>query len=73
MNLLGGSGGMPPENFKKMHALRLNLVLSKAQNCYAKDRLWKSAVREISLSSRHLNRVSCFNITINLEKYGIFN
>jgi len=33
-----------------MHALRLNLVLSKAQNCYAKDRLWKSAVREISLA-----------------------
>jgi len=24
-------------------------VLSEAQNCYAKDRLWKSAVREISL------------------------
>jgi len=41
---------MPPENFLKMHALRLNLVLSEAQNCYVKDRLWKSAVREISLA-----------------------
>jgi len=29
--------------------MRLNLVLSEAQNCFAKDRLWKSAVREISL------------------------
>jgi len=26
------------------------LVLSAAKNCYAKDRLWKSAVREISLA-----------------------
>jgi len=33
-----------------MHVLRLNLVLSEAQNCYAKDRFWKSAVREISLA-----------------------
>jgi len=33
-----------------MHALRFNLVLSEAQNCYAKDRIWKSIVREISLA-----------------------
>jgi len=32
-----GSGGMPPRKFLKMHALRLNLVLSEAQNFYAKD------------------------------------
>jgi len=50
MSLLMGSGGMPPENFWKIHVLRLNLVLSEVQNCYAKDRLWKSAVREISLA-----------------------
>ena len=37
------------KSFEKMYALSLNLVLSKVQNCYAKDRLWKSAVREISL------------------------
>jgi len=43
----GGWGHASLENFWKMHALRLNLVFSKAQNCYAKDRLWKSAVREI--------------------------
>jgi len=36
-----------------MHALRLNPVLSEAQNCYAKDRLWKSAVREIIGSIYH--------------------
>jgi len=48
MSLLG-VWGMPPENFRKMHALRLNLVFSEAQNCYTKNRLWKSAVREISL------------------------
>jgi len=41
---------MPPRKFLKMHTLRLNLVLSEAQNCYAKDRLLKSAVREISLA-----------------------
>jgi len=45
-----GSGGMPPRKFLKMHALRLNLVLSEAQNCYTKDRLKKFAVREISLA-----------------------
>jgi len=50
MSLLGGSGSMPiQKSFEKMYALSLNLVLSKVQNCYAKDRLWKSAVREISL------------------------
>jgi len=37
--------GHIPRKFLKMHVLRLNLVLSVAQNCYAKDRLWKSAVR----------------------------
>jgi len=45
----GGLGACPPEKFWKMHALTLNLVLSEAQNCYAKDRLWKSTVTEISL------------------------
>jgi len=39
VGLLGGLGVCLPENFRKMHALRLNLVLSEAQNCYAKDRL----------------------------------
>jgi len=48
--LRGVWGHALPENFWKMHALRLNLVLSEAQNCYAKDRLWKSDVREISLT-----------------------
>jgi len=33
-----------------MISLRLNLVLSKAQNCYAKNRLWKSAMREILIA-----------------------
>jgi len=47
MSLLGRPGGMPPRKFLKMHVLRLNLVLSEEQHCYAKDRLWKSAVREI--------------------------
>jgi len=51
MSLLGWCGGMP---LRKMHALRLNLVLFEAQNCYAKYRLWKSAVREISLAE-HAN------------------
>jgi len=50
MSLLEGLGTCLPKKFWKMHALRLNLVPSEAQNCYAKDRLWKSAVREISLS-----------------------
>jgi len=50
MSLLGDLGTFPPEIVRKMHALRLNLVLSEEQNCYAKDRLWKSAVREISLA-----------------------
>jgi len=50
MSLLGGLGACPPRKFLKMHTLRLNLVLSEAQNCYAKDSLWKSAVREISLA-----------------------
>ena len=45
-----GSGGRPLKIFLKMHALRLNLVLSEVQNCYAKDRLWKSVVKEISLA-----------------------
>jgi len=49
MSLLGGLGASP-RNFLKIHALRLNLVHSDTQNCYAKDRLWKSAVREISLA-----------------------
>ena len=40
-----GSGTFP----QKIYALRLNLVLSEAQNCYPKDRLW-DAVREISLA-----------------------
>jgi len=40
-------GHAPPKNFLKNASLRLNLVLFEAQNCYAKDRLWKSAVREI--------------------------
>jgi len=39
-----------PEKFSKMHALRLILVFTEVQICYAKDRLWKSAVREISLA-----------------------
>jgi len=37
----------PKKSFEKMHALRLNPLLSAAQNCYAKDRLWKFAVKEI--------------------------
>ena len=49
ISFLGGSGGMTPKKILKMHALRLNLVLSEVQNCYAKDRLWKSAVGETSL------------------------
>jgi len=47
MSLLGGVWGMAP---RKMHALRLNQIFSEAQNCYAKDRLLKSAVREFSLA-----------------------
>jgi len=50
MMLLEGLGTCSPENFWKTHALRLNLVFSEAQNCYAKDRLCRSAVREISLA-----------------------
>jgi len=50
ISLLGGLGAYPPENFWKVHALRLNLVLSEAQNCFAKDSFWKSAVSEISLA-----------------------
>jgi len=45
MSLLGGVGVCP----RKFYALRLNLMISEAQNCCAKDRLWKSA-REISLA-----------------------
>jgi len=53
MSFLGGLGMLPhAENFEKCtDALRLNLVLSEEQNCYPKDRLWKSAVREISLAA----------------------
>ena len=40
MNLLRRFGDIPPQFFK-MHSLRLNLVLSATQNCYAKDRLWE--------------------------------
>jgi len=50
MGLLRGLGACPPRKFLKMHALRLNLVPSQAQNCFAKDRPCKSVVREISLA-----------------------
>jgi len=56
-----GSEDMLPRKFLKMHALRLNLVLSEAQNCYAKDRLWKSTVREISLA------VSCYFLSFEIN------
>ena len=47
MSLLGGLEQIP----RKVHALRLNLMLFKAQYCYAKDRtLGKCAVREILLT-----------------------
>jgi len=46
MCLLGALG----HALRKIHALRFNLVLSKVQNCYAKDKLCKSVVREISLA-----------------------
>jgi len=45
---LRGSRGMHAP--QKIYALRLNLVLPKAQNCYAKYKLWKSDVRKISLA-----------------------
>ena len=52
MSFLGGLGMLPQKIFEKCtDALRLNLVLSEEQNCYPKDRLWKSAVREISLAA----------------------
>ena len=41
MSLIGGLGACPPEKFEKIHALRLNLVLFEAQNCYAMDILWE--------------------------------
>jgi len=47
MHLLGVLQVCPP---RKMNALRLDLVLFEVQICYAKDRLWKSARREISLA-----------------------
>jgi len=50
ISLLGGLGACSPGKFLKIHALRLNLVLSEAQNSNAKDRLLKSAVRKISLA-----------------------
>ena len=56
-----GSGRMPP---RKMHALRLNLAHSEAKNCYSKDRLWKSAVREISLSERHQHSESAASTSL---------
>jgi len=56
-----GSGGMPPRKFLKMHALRLrfNLVLFEAQNCYAKDRLWKSAVRKFHWQCMLIRHQDC--------------
>jgi len=44
MSLLGVWGHAPQEKNLKNAC---NLVLSEAQNCYAKDRLWKSAMRKI--------------------------
>ena len=41
---------MPLEKFEKIHALRLNLVLFEAQNCYAKDILVGSIISEILLA-----------------------
>ena len=42
MSFLGGNWGHDSqENILKTHALTLNLVLSEAQNCYAKERLWE--------------------------------
>ena len=38
---------MPP---RFLHTMRLNLVLSKAQNCYARTGSGKLAVSEISLA-----------------------
>jgi len=42
-----GYGGMHPRKFLKNAC---SLVFSDAQNFYAKDRLWKFTVREISLA-----------------------
>ena len=39
MSLLGGWG--IPQDILILHVLRLNLALSKVQNCYAKNMLWK--------------------------------
>jgi len=44
-----GSGGMPPRKYLKNACSEIESGASETQNCYAKDRLWKSAVREISL------------------------
>ena len=38
MSLLGGWG--IPQDILIIHVLRLNLVYSEVQNCYAKDMLW---------------------------------
>jgi len=60
ISLLGDLGACPLENFWKVHALRLNLMLSEAQNCFAKDRLWESAVREISLAVQVFLKLSIY-------------
>jgi len=46
MSLLGESGGMPPRKFLKKACSEIKSGTFWAQNCYAKDRLWKSATRK---------------------------
>ena len=42
MSFLGGKWRhASQENILKIHALTMNLVLSEAQNCYARERLWE--------------------------------